>query len=204
MHGLFAFYFIVFYFYYDGVTEISCKIGCCVAGFVNSQSRKFEYFILLTIAANCVVLMLEEPLPNGDTTDRNKQLVRNDFNVFTNQRCHLSEDSIPAQLLKEAISVQPEASTKFKDKNQNSKKKKCQKSACVTADGNSSPRRCIYSILVDFFCFNFLQEESEKYFVIIYCIEAATKIIANGFLLHKNAYLRNGWNILDFVVVVVG
>lgn len=123
MHGLFAFYFIVFYFYYDGVTEISCKIGCCVAGFVNSQSRKFEYFILLTIAANCVVLMLEEPLPNGDTTDRNKQLVRNDFNVFTNQRCHLSEDSIPARLLKEAISVQPEASTKFKDKNQNSKKK---------------------------------------------------------------------------------
>lgn len=67
--------------------------------------------------------MLEEPLPNGDTTDRNKQLVRNDFNVFTNQRCHLSEDSIPARLLKEAISVQPEASTKFKDKNQNSKKK---------------------------------------------------------------------------------
>jgi len=85
------------------------------------ESKKFEYFILLTIAANCVVLMLEEPLPNGDTTDRNKQL-----------------------------------------------------------------------------------EESEKYFVIIYCIEAATKIIANGFLLHKDAYLRNGWNILDFVVVVVG
>lgn len=50
----------------------------------------------------------------------------------------------------------------------------------------------------------FFQEESEKYFVIIYCIEAATKIIANGFLLHKDAYLRNGWNMLDFVVVVVG
>ncbi|XP_078367100.1 voltage-dependent L-type calcium channel subunit alpha-1D-like isoform X2 [Oculina patagonica] len=85
------------------------------------ESKKFEYFILLTIAANCVVLMLEEPLPNGDTTERNKQL-----------------------------------------------------------------------------------EASEKYFVIIYCIEAATKIIANGFLLHKDAYLRNGWNMLDFVVVVVG
>lgn len=66
--------------------------------------------------------MLEEPLPNGDTTDRNKQLVRNDFNVFTNQRCHLSEDSISSQLLKEAMSVQSVASTKFKDKNQNSKK----------------------------------------------------------------------------------
>ncbi|XP_068707283.1 voltage-dependent calcium channel type A subunit alpha-1-like isoform X2 [Montipora foliosa] len=85
------------------------------------ESKKFEYFILLTIAANCVVLMLEEPLPKGDTTDRNKKL-----------------------------------------------------------------------------------EKSEMYFVIIYCIEAATKIIANGFVLHKDAYLRNGWNILDFVVVVVG
>ena len=42
------------------------------------------------------------------------------------------------------------------------------------------------------------------YFVIIYCIEAVTKIMANGFVLHKDAYLRNGWNILDFVVVVVG
>ncbi|XP_073235068.1 voltage-dependent L-type calcium channel subunit alpha-1D-like [Porites lutea] len=85
------------------------------------ESKKFEYFILLTIAANCVVLMLEEPLPNGDTTERNKKL-----------------------------------------------------------------------------------EKSEMYFVIIYCIEAATKIMANGFVLHKDAYLRNGWNILDFVVVVVG
>jgi len=67
-----------------------------------------------------------------------------------------------------------------------------------------SPRRCIYNLFQLIFRFNFLQEESEKYFVIIYCIEAATKIIANGFLLHKDAYLRNGWNILDFVVVVVG
>ncbi|KAK2568516.1 putative voltage-dependent R-type calcium channel subunit alpha-1E [Acropora cervicornis] len=72
-------------------------------------------------AANCVVLMLEEPLPNGDSTERNKKL-----------------------------------------------------------------------------------EKSEMYFVIIYCIEAATKILASGFVLHKDAYLRNGWNILDFVVVVVG
>ena len=52
--------------------------------------------------------------------------------------------------------------------------------------------------------FSLFQEKSEMYFVIIYCIEAATKILASGFVLHKDAYLRNGWNILDFVVVVVG
>ena len=30
------------------------------------------------------------------------------------------------------------------------------------------------------------------------------KIIAMGFILHKNAYLRDGWNWLDFVIVILG
>jgi voltage-dependent calcium channel L type alpha-1D len=30
------------------------------------------------------------------------------------------------------------------------------------------------------------------------------KIIAYGFLLHPDAYLRNGWNFLDFVIVIIG
>ena len=53
-------------------------------------------------------------------------------------------------------------------------------------------------------CLFFLQEVAESVFVIIYLIEAVVKIIAYGFILHPSAYLRNGWNILDFVVVVVG
>ena len=31
-----------------------------------------------------------------------------------------------------------------------------------------------------------------------------TKIVAMGFILHENSYLRNMWNIMDFVVVVSG
>ena len=38
---------------------------------------------------------------------------------------------------------------------------------------------------------------------VIFSIEAALKIYAFGFLFHKGAYLRNGWNVLDFFVVVV-
>lgn len=38
----------------------------------------------------------------------------------------------------------------------------------------------------------------------IFCVEALLKIMAFGFVLHPGSYLRNGWNILDFVVVVVG
>ena len=30
------------------------------------------------------------------------------------------------------------------------------------------------------------------------------KIIAQGFFQHQNAYLRNGWNILDFIIVIIG
>ncbi len=30
------------------------------------------------------------------------------------------------------------------------------------------------------------------------------KILASGFLFNKGAYLRQGWNILDFLVILVG
>ncbi|XP_078604561.1 voltage-dependent calcium channel type A subunit alpha-1-like isoform X1 [Branchiostoma floridae x Branchiostoma japonicum] len=81
----------------------------------------FEYFILLTIMANCVVLAMEDHLPNKDRTPL-------------------------------AIKL----------------------------------------------------ELTEPYFLGIFCVEAAVKIIALGFVLHKGSYLRNGWNIMDFVVVVTG
>ncbi|CAN0379712.1 unnamed protein product [Lampetra planeri] len=47
-------------------------------------------------------------------------------------------------------------------------------------------------------------EETEPYFIAIFCFEAGIKILALGFLLHKGSYLRNGWNVMDFVVVVTG
>jgi hypothetical protein len=36
----------------------------------------------------------------------------------------------------------------------------------------------------------------------VFIIEAAIKVIAQGFISHKNSYLRNPWNILDFVVLL--
>ncbi len=81
----------------------------------------FEYTVLLTIIANCVVLALEEHLPNGDRT-------------------------ILAQSL----------------------------------------------------------EATEPYFLAIFTVEAALKILALGFVLHRGSYLRNAWNIMDFIVVVTG
>uniref|UniRef100_A0A663FJJ6 Voltage-dependent N-type calcium channel subunit alpha n=1 Tax=Aquila chrysaetos chrysaetos TaxID=223781 RepID=A0A663FJJ6_AQUCH len=47
-------------------------------------------------------------------------------------------------------------------------------------------------------------DDTEPYFIGIFCFEAGIKIIALGFVFHKGSYLRNGWNVMDFVVVLTG
>lgn len=67
---------------------------------------------------------------------------------------------------------------------------------------------CIFKIFspsppLPFLCFS-SQEKVEYAFLIIFTVETFLKIIAYGLLLHPNAYVRNGWNLLDFVIVIVG
>uniref|UniRef100_A0A803TGT8 Voltage-dependent N-type calcium channel subunit alpha n=1 Tax=Anolis carolinensis TaxID=28377 RepID=A0A803TGT8_ANOCA len=85
------------------------------------DSTPFEYMILATIIANCIVLALEQHLPDGDKTPMSERL-----------------------------------------------------------------------------------DDTEPYFIGIFCFEAGIKIIALGFVFHKGSYLRNGWNVMDFVVVLTG
>lgn len=49
-----------------------------------------------------------------------------------------------------------------------------------------------------------LQEKIEYIFLVIFTVECVMKIIAYGFVAHQGAYLRNGWNLLDFTIVVIG
>lgn len=81
---------------------------------------------------------------------------------------------------------------------------------------------CVFfSILVKMFSFSFPpsfstcvlcllafsvspQDDTEPYFIGIFCFESGIKILALGFAFHKNSYLRNGWNVMDFVVVLTG
>uniref|UniRef100_A0A671PUV6 Voltage-dependent calcium channel type A subunit alpha-1 n=1 Tax=Sinocyclocheilus anshuiensis TaxID=1608454 RepID=A0A671PUV6_9TELE len=46
-------------------------------------------------------------------------------------------------------------------------------------------------------------EKTEPYFIGMFCFEAGIKIIALGFVFHKGSYLRNGWNVMDFIVVLI-
>ncbi|MED6252736.1 Voltage-dependent R-type calcium channel subunit alpha-1E [Ataeniobius toweri] len=47
-------------------------------------------------------------------------------------------------------------------------------------------------------------EKTEPYFIGMFCFEAGIKVIALGFVFHKGSYLRNGWNVMDFIVVLSG
>ncbi len=49
-----------------------------------------------------------------------------------------------------------------------------------------------------------LQEQVEYVFLIIFTIETFLKILAYGLVMHPSSYIRNGWNLLDFVIVIVG
>uniref|UniRef100_A0AAY4D7J0 Voltage-dependent L-type calcium channel subunit alpha n=1 Tax=Denticeps clupeoides TaxID=299321 RepID=A0AAY4D7J0_9TELE len=47
-------------------------------------------------------------------------------------------------------------------------------------------------------------ESLEYIFLVIFTTECFMKIVAYGLLFHEGAYLRNCWNILDFVIVFMG
>lgn len=51
---------------------------------------------------------------------------------------------------------------------------------------------------------NSILEKIGKIFTAIFALEFVVKTVARGFVLMPNAYLRNGWNILDFIVVISG
>ncbi|KAM6977782.1 dihydropyridine-sensitive L-type skeletal muscle calcium channel subunit alpha-1-like [Aplochiton taeniatus] len=47
-------------------------------------------------------------------------------------------------------------------------------------------------------------ESLEYVFLVIFTLECFLKIVAYGLMFHEGAYLRNCWNVLDFVIVFMG
>ncbi|KAL6062199.1 Voltage-dependent calcium channel type A subunit alpha-1 [Balamuthia mandrillaris] len=46
-------------------------------------------------------------------------------------------------------------------------------------------------------------DTADKVFLGIYTVELVLKVLALGLILHKGAYLRNGWNWVDFIILLV-
>ncbi|XP_055343397.1 voltage-dependent L-type calcium channel subunit alpha-1D-like [Paramacrobiotus metropolitanus] len=51
---------------------------------------------------------------------------------------------------------------------------------------------------------NDILDKLEYFFIAVFTLECALKITAFGFIGHPGAYMRNGLNVLDFIIVVVG
>lgn len=60
----------------------------------------------------------------------------------------------------------------------------------------------LYSVLNEMI--SVFQEQVEYVFLIIFTVETFLKILAYGLVMHPSSYIRNGWNLLDFVIVIVG
>lgn len=41
-------------------------------------------------------------------------------------------------------------------------------------------------------------------FTIVFTLEFILKVLAMGFVIKKHSYIRDGWNVLDFIVVICG
>jgi Ion transport protein len=52
--------------------------------------------------------------------------------------------------------------------------------------------------------FNQVLDLANLGFTCVFIFEASIKIIARGLIFHPESYLRNGWNLIDSVVVVSG
>ena len=50
---------------------------------------------------------------------------------------------------------------------------------------------------------NAVIEDTEILFTVVFTLECVVKVVAMGFLLDDSSYLKDGWNVMDFVVVVV-
>ena len=51
---------------------------------------------------------------------------------------------------------------------------------------------------------NMFLEIVEYFFLALFTVECIFKIIAYGLFFHPEAYLRSSWNLLDFVIVIIG
>lgn len=80
--------------------------------------------------------------------------------------------------------------------------------ACII--GNSILTACVdYSILDENFepvtqgsARNFIIEVCETIFLFVFFVECTLKILAMGLFRDKRSYLRDGWNIFDFIIVM--
>lgn len=153
-----------------------CTVLLCICPWL-TPFTPFEWMILATIIANCIVLALEQHLPDGDKTPLSERLV----GQASEAQCYGYHSPNTHNVCK------------------TEKINKVKQDRVWMLLFLSLP--FFYALSPDFLS---SQDDTEPYFIGIFCFESGIKILALGFAFHKNSYLRNGWNVMDFVVVLTG
>ena len=52
--------------------------------------------------------------------------------------------------------------------------------------------------------YNQVLDKIDKSLSIVFIVEASFKIIGMGFIIHRRSYMRDGWNVIDFIISISG
>lgn len=52
--------------------------------------------------------------------------------------------------------------------------------------------------------YNRILDVIDKSLSIVFIVEACLKILGMGFIIHRRSYMRDGWNIIDFIISISG
>ena len=63
-------------------------------------------------------------------------------------------------------------------------------------------RSCRF-LITHFYTVLLLQDHLEYVFLSIFTVEFVLKVLTKGFVMEQGTYLRDGWNVLDFIIVVI-
>ena len=151
------------------------------------------------ICANCIALAVYQPYPAQDTDNKNTILVSNLVAIRFSSNI-IFQNSIVLQRIFLCRTYKNFYKT-YTYKNSYTYKRLIKIFLRILF------KKFIFYFCYFWCCFSYsdlFQEQVETIFIVVFTIECVLKIIALGFLFHPGAYLRNAWNILDFIIVIIG
>ncbi|KRY35334.1 Voltage-dependent calcium channel type D subunit alpha-1 [Trichinella spiralis] len=196
--------------------------------------KPFEWLILCMICANCIALAVYQPFPAHDSDRKNAVLLcaigktffdfvpaelrpaidRQPGTAFQNRKHKLNPQSGQRTATVAAVGHTGWGVGLFSEVSHWLHLRTCASIACVLLFWPFALYSSIFTcpILCSIHWMEMCcgvgrvvsLEQVEYIFIVVFTIECVMKVIAYGFLFHPGAYLRNGWNLLDFLIVVIG
>lgn len=144
------------------------------------QTKAFRHTVIFLILVNCIFLMQTEPFGSCCESIEASRLAEYQITDVQNFSLFCNSDNI--------LEVENVATTQ----------KCCINQTMILSDARYRHLRCASD------GFKLTQALVDRILNSLFTVEMLIKIVALGFVRHKGSYLRDPWNVLDFIVVVVG